>query len=206
MVLLKTEKKSVDEIRHWDFRNLLYLHLGSVWVWFLDQIDGTSQRKSTQCKDSYFYCQGPLIPCESWYFRYLTWQKSTFFTELLFWQEVHKARKVIPPRTDVAWLMVAEGGEDTGLRSGNAFHDRHTGWLKHQECLHRAQLTLAGAGALSSLLVALWEWWCLKLELGADAARRSDFEAAYHMEDGVVGKLLMVKWVVAQTRVQLWNC
>ena len=57
--------------------------------------------------------------------------------------EVHKARKVIPPRTDVAWLMVAEGGE---------------------ECLHRAQLTLAGAGAL-----------------------RSDFEAAYHMEDGIVG-------------------
>lgn len=62
---------------------------------------------------------------------------------------------MIPPRTDVAWLMVAEGGEDTGLRSvGNAFHDR-LGW-KHQECLHRAQLTLAGAGALSSLLVALW--------------------------------------------------
>jgi len=29
------------------------------------------------------------------------------------------------------------------------------GW-NHQECLHRAQLTLAGAGALSSLLVALW--------------------------------------------------
>ena len=31
----------------------------------------------------------------------------------------------------------------------------------------------------------------MKLELGADAARRSDFEAAYHMEDGVVGKRLM---------------
>lgn len=130
MVLLKTEKKSVDEIRHWDFRNFFYLRLGSMWVWFLDQIDGTSQRKSMQWKNSYFYCQGPLIQCESWYFRYLTWQKSTFFTELLFWQEVHKARKVIPPRTDVAWLMVAEGGEDTGLQSvGNAFHDR-LGWLE----------------------------------------------------------------------------
>eukprot|EP00435_Cladocopium_sp_Y103_P022145 s3554_g5.t1 len=56
--------------------------------------------------------------------------------------EIHKARKVAPP-PDMAWLMVAEGGE---------------------ECLHRAALTLAGAGAL-----------------------RSDFEAAYHMEDGVVG-------------------
>lgn len=56
--------------------------------------------------------------------------------------ELHKARKVVPP-PDMAWLMVAEGGE---------------------ECLHRAALTLAGAGAL-----------------------RSDFEAAYHMEDGVVG-------------------
>lgn len=44
---------------------------------------------------------------------------------------------------DSAWLLVAEGGE---------------------ECVHRAVLSLAGAGAL-----------------------RSDFEAAYHMEDGVVG-------------------
>ena len=50
------------------------------------------------------------------------------------------------------------------------------------------------------------ELWCLKFKLGADAARRSDFEAAYHMEDGIVGKLLMVKWVVNKTWVQLWNC
>lgn len=46
----------------------------------------------------------------------------------------------------------------------------------------------------------------MKFELGADVARRSDFEAAYHMEDGIVGKLLMVKWVVNKTWVQLWNC
>ena len=41
----------------------------------------------------------------------------------------------MPPRTDVAWLMVAEGGEDTGETAGlggNAFPGRKLGY---RECL-----------------------------------------------------------------------
>ena len=141
-------------------------------------------------------------------FRVFDLTKSTFFTELLFWQEVHKARKVIPPRTDVAWLMVAEGGEDhRSPVSGKCFP--WPSWLagttRNAFIEHNWPLRVQGH-CHPCWLHCGEELWCLKFKLGADAARRSDFEAAYHMEDGIVGKLLMVKWVVNKTWVQLWNC